>query len=66
MAAEKVLELGLPLPEGWLYFVDAEGRVLRVQDGQREPVTDQAVQREAGFNYYVDRDGDVARKPWGT
>lgn len=65
MAAEIVLELGLPLPEGWLYFVDEEGYVLKVQKGQREKVTEKKIAREPGFNYFVDKDGHVAKKPWG-
>ncbi len=64
--SEKVLELGLPRPEGWLYFVTGDGSVYKVQDGQRELVSEEKVQREQGYNYFVDTDGDVARKPWGT
>lgn len=64
--SEKVLELGLPRPQGWLYFVTGDGSVCRVQDGQRELVSQEKVQREPGYNYFVDTDGDVARKPWGT
>lgn len=64
--SEKVLELGLPRPEGWLYFVTGDGSVYKVQNGQQELATEEKVQREKGFNYFVDTDGDVARKPWGT
>lgn len=68
LAPEKVVRLGLERAKGFLYLLDAELTVLRAA---RDPETDELAEpelvqriehvREAGWFYFLDADGDLAR-----
>jgi len=67
-ASHKWVRLGLELDPDWIYFVDAEGGVSRVQvRGQRlgrpQQVRALRLELDPEFLYVVDGDGDVARTP---
>ena len=68
--ATKVAKTGVARESGYLYFLDKQGDVSRVEAqrgggrqkrGKRERVAKASVEREAGFLYFIDKDGDVAR-----
>jgi hypothetical protein len=67
MAAEKVKVLNLQRDyKVYLYFLDKEGNVCSRTKGSAGVVkvlAPNAVKREPGFLYYVDKDGDVSRSP---
>jgi hypothetical protein len=52
---------------GYLYYVDRQGNVVRMQRGiakaKTEIIAAAAVVRERGFDYYLDDDGDVVCEP---
>jgi hypothetical protein len=67
-AAEKVALLGLSKDvAAYLYYVDRQGNVVRMQRGVAKAKTEvlvaNAVRRERGFDYFIDDDGDVVREP---
>ena len=59
--AEVVLKLGLPPPEGFLYFVELDNTVWKHQGGSKECISDKAVERDEGYLYFIDLNGDLAR-----
>ena len=61
--AEVVQKLGLPPPEGFLYFVERAGTVWKHQGGSKECIFDNMVERDEGYLYFVDLNGDLARLP---
>jgi hypothetical protein len=65
---EKVLDCGIEKDEGYVYFVDRRGNLLRMQRGvvraREETVIEKAVaKREKGYMYYLDDDGDLWKEP---
>lgn len=65
--AEKVRTLGVTKEEGYVYFVDRRGNLLRMERGVAkatcEVLVEKAVRREKGFMYYLDDEGDLVREP---
>lgn len=65
--AEKVRTLGIAKDEGFVYFVDRRGNLLRMERGVAkatcEILVEKAVRREKGFMYYLDDEGDLVREP---
>ena len=60
--AEVVKKLGLPKPEGFLYFVEFDGSVWRHQGGNKTLISETKVEREIGYLYFIDLNGDLARR----
>lgn len=64
---EKVRTLGLHKEEGFVYFVDRRGDLLRMKRGVAkavcEVIVEKAIRREKGYMYYLDDDGDLVREP---
>ena len=60
--AEVVKKLGLPKPEGFLYFVEFDGSVWRHQGGKKTLISETKVDREVGYLYFIDLNGDLARR----
>ena len=65
---EKVFKAGIVREdEKYLYYVEKNGDVVRMQRGVARAPTEVIVRtglkRERGWMYYVDTDGDVAREP---
>ena len=65
--AEKVRTLGIAKDEGYVYFIDRRGNLLRMKRGVAkatcEVLVEKAVRREKGFMYYLDDEGDLVREP---
>ena len=60
--AEVVKKLGLPKPEGFLYFVEFDGAGWRHQGGKKTLISETKVEREVGYLYFIDLNGDLARR----
>lgn len=65
---EKVLRCGVEKDdERYVYFVDRKGNLLRMERGVKKPGCDvlieKAIQRERGYMYYLDDDGDLVKEP---
>ncbi len=60
--AEVVKKLGLPKPQGFLYFVEFNGEVWKHQGGKKTLISETGIDREEGFLYFIDLNGDLARK----
>ncbi|MDC0526501.1 hypothetical protein OAO35_00940 [Euryarchaeota archaeon] len=60
--AELVKKLGLPQPDGFLYFVEKDCTVWKHQGGQKTLISDAAIEREEGYLYFIDLNGDLAKK----
>ena len=58
--AEVVLKLGLPPLEGFLYFVERDCTVWKHQGSAKECVSDKTFERDEGYLYFIDLDGDLA------
>ena len=61
--AEVVLKLGLPPLEGFLYFVERDCTVWKHQGSAKECVSDKIFERDEGYLYFIDLNGDLARLP---
>lgn len=65
--AEKIATLKLHRDyKQFLYFIDGEGNVCRkskVGAGETEILQPKAVERDSGYLYYIDKDGDISRSP---
>ena len=59
--AEVVLKLGLPPLEGFLYFVERDCTVWKHQGSAKECVSDKTFERDEGYLYFIDLNGDLAR-----
>ena len=59
--AEVVLKLGLPPLEGFLYFVERDCTVWKHQGSAKECVSDKRFERDEGYLYFIDLNGDLAR-----
>ena len=60
--AELVKKLGLPKPDGFLYFVECDCTVWKHQGGQKTLISDTVIEREEGYLYFIDLNGDLAKK----
>ena len=60
--AELVKKLKLPKPDGFLYFVEEDCSVWKHKGGHKELVSDELVKRESGYLYFIDVNGDLARR----
>ena len=60
--AELVKKLKLPKPDGFLYFVESDCSVWKHKGGHKELVSDESVKRESGYLYFIDVNGDLARR----
>ncbi len=60
--AEVIKKLGLPKPDGFLYFVESDGTVWKHKGGQKTVVSDAKVEREEGYLYFIDMNGDLSRR----
>ena len=60
--AELVKKLKLPKPEGFLYFVEGDCSVWKHKGGHKELISNGSVKREDGYLYFIDVNGDLARK----
>ena len=58
--AEVVKKLGLPQPDGFLYFVEGDCTVWKHQGGQKTIISKSKVKREEGYLYFIDINGDLA------
>ena len=61
--SELVCKIGLPKPEGFLYFVEMDGTVWKHQGGEKKLVHDEKFERESGYLYFIDLNGDLAKLP---
>ena len=57
--AEVIKKLGLPKPDGFLYFVESDGTVWKHKGGQKTVVSKAKVKREEGYLYFIDMNGDL-------
>lgn len=65
---EKVLRCGIAKDDAYVYFVERNGDLVRMQRGViragTEVVIAQAIEkREKGYMYYLDDDGDLVKEP---
>ncbi|WP_428049900.1 hypothetical protein [Candidatus Avelusimicrobium caledoniensis] len=49
--AEKVLKVGMDREDGFLYYIDKDGDIARVQ----------MARKEKGYLYFLDKKGDISR-----
>lgn len=66
--AEKVLKVGVTREDGFLYFIDKDGDVAKVQmarggkkGGKAKKVEKTGIKKEKGFLYFLDKKGDISR-----
>jgi len=66
--AEKVQKVGVAREDGFLYFIDKDGDVAKVQmarggkkGGKAKKVEKTGVKKEKGYLYFLDKKGDVSR-----
>ena len=68
--AEKVKKLDLKRDyKKFLYFIDGDGNVCQKPksgDGESQVLVPNAVQREAQYLYFIDKEGDISRSSRGT
>jgi hypothetical protein len=66
--AKVVAKCGIKKDSGYLYFIDKDGNVARVQmartgvkvSKKKEVVEKTGIKKEAGFLYFIDKNGNVA------
>ncbi len=61
--AKVVLKLGLPTLEGFLYFVERDCSVWKHQVSAKECVSAKTFERDEGYLYFIDLNGDLVRLP---
>ena len=66
--AEKVLKIGVEREDGFLYYIDKDGDVARVQmarggkkGGKPKKVEKTGIKKEKGYLYFLDKKGDISR-----
>ncbi len=68
--AEKVGKAGVKKEAGWLYFVDKDGDISRVEmargggkagSKKKQKVAKVGVKKQSGYLYFVDKNGDISR-----
>jgi len=52
--AELVKKLGLPKPDGFLYFVEQDCTVWKHQGGLKTLISEVTIEREEGYLYFID------------
>jgi hypothetical protein len=60
--AKLVKKLGLPKPDGFLYFVEKDCTVWKHQGGKKTLISKTIIKREEGYLYFIDLNGDLAKK----
>ena len=60
--AEVVKKLGLPPQDGFLYFVEKDVTVWKHQGGKKTLISDSKFERDEGYLYFIDLNGDLAKK----
>ena len=60
--AELVKKLKLPKPDGFLYFVEDDCSVWKHKGGHKELISKGSNKREKGYLYFIDVNGDLARR----
>ena len=56
--AEKVLKIGVEREDGFLYYIDKDGDVARVQMARGGK---KGGKKEKGYLYFLDKKGDISR-----
>ena len=59
--AELVKKLGLPKPDGFLYFVESDCTVWKHQGGQKTLISDTVIERDEELLYIIDLNVDLAK-----
>lgn len=66
--AEKVQKVGVEREDGFLYYIDKDGDVSRVQmarggkkGGKPKKIAKAGVKKEKGYLYFLDKKGDISR-----
>ena len=62
--AEKVLKVGMDREDGFLYYIDKDGDIARVQmarGGKPKKVEKCGIKKEKGYLYFLDKKGDISR-----
>ncbi|ACC97773.1 hypothetical protein Emin_0211 [Elusimicrobium minutum Pei191] len=66
--AEKVQKVGVTREDGFLYFIDKDGDVAKVQmarggkkGGKAKKVEKTGIKKEKGYLYFLDKKGDISR-----
>ena len=66
--AEKVLKVGMGREDGFLYYIDKDGDIARVQmargrkkGGKPKKVEKCGIKKEKGYLYFLDKKGDISR-----
>lgn len=66
--AEKVMKIGVEREDGFLYYIDKDGDVARVQmarggkkGGKPKKVEKTGIKKEKGYLYFLDKKGDISR-----
>lgn len=68
--AEKVLKVGMDREDGFLYYIDKDGDIARVQmaRGGKKAANRKSrkmrYQKEKGYLYFLDKKGDISRAKW--
>lgn len=69
--AEKVLKVGMDREDGFLYYIDKDGDIARVQmarggkkGGKPKKVEKCGIKKEKGYLYFLDKKGDISRAKW--
>jgi hypothetical protein len=68
--AEKVKKLNLQRDyKKYLYYIDGNGSVCQKPksgEGDSKVLVEKAIDRDGGFLYFIDKDGDISRSPRGA
>ena len=58
-----VKKLGIKRAPSYLYFIDKDGNVARINKGskRKETVKKTNVKREKGFLFFLDKNGDISK-----
>lgn len=66
--AEKVLKVGMEREDGFLYYIDKDGDIARVQmarggkkGSKPKKVEKCGIKKEKGYLYFLDKKGDISR-----
>ena len=66
LEAEVVKKVGIKREAGYMYMIDDDGNVRRVNPKAKgravQEVIAKGVKREKGYLYFLDQDGNIARK----
>ena len=66
--SERVKKIGVEREDGFLYYIDKDGDVARVQmarggkkGGKPKKVEKTGIKKEKGYLYFLDKHGDISR-----